>query len=202
MRYFMAIVGVLAWALLAPLNAQAGTMTIAPSDDAYVRVQAPTANFGTGDFLDSQGGTDSYTCNSDGRPLPGQAYTYLKFDLSKVPADAVLQSAELVLNSRAGYFFGGDPNQHLRFVADDNWSESKITFRNSPTGVDDDDIDTQSSFYEGTVCTDPKGSPQEMSFTGSLANRVNSERDGDVMLSLQVFNPNCDDCSDDNGLGD
>jgi hypothetical protein len=197
----MAMVGLLVCALLAPLNARADTMTIAPSDDAYVRSQAPTTNFGAADFLDSQGGTDSYTCNSDHRPLPGEAYTYLKFDLSKVPADAVLASAKLVLTSRTGYFFGGDPDQHLRFVGDDNWSESKITFRDSPGLVDDDDIDRQSTFYEGPICDDPKDS-QTQTFTGSLVNRVNSERDGDGMLSLQVWNPNCGDCSEDTGLGD
>src|SRR3954468_8449356 len=106
MRYCMAMVGVLVCALLAPLNARANTLTIAPTDDAYVRAQAPAANFGAADFLDSQGGAESYTCNSDNRPLPGQAYTYLKFDLSKVPSDAVIQNAELVLSARTGYFFG------------------------------------------------------------------------------------------------
>src|SRR4051812_168990 len=120
MRYFIAMAGLLVCGLVAPLTARAETMTIGPAADAFVRANAPSANFGAADFLDSHGGFTSYACGSDGTQ-PGAAYTYLKFDLSKVPSDAVIQSAELVLTSRTGYDWGGDPDQHLRFVADDEW---------------------------------------------------------------------------------
>src|SRR3954453_10376316 len=130
MRYCMAMVGLLVGALLAPMSASADTLTLTPTDDAYVRAQAAASNFGTADFLDSQGGASSYTCGSDSQQLPGQAYSYLKFDLSQIPAHAKIQSAKVVLTSRTGYgFAAGDPVQHLRFVPSDNWSESKLIFR-------------------------------------------------------------------------
>src|SRR4051794_8020922 len=202
MRYCMAMVGVLVCALLAPLNARANTLTIAPTDDAYVRAQAPSANFGAADFLDSQGGSNSYTCGPDSQQLPGQAYTYLRFDLSDIPAGAEIQSARLVLTSRAGFAFGGDPDQHLRLVSDDNWSESKITFRNLPSGVDQDDLATQTISYEGPVCGDPKGAATLQTFEGNaLTETVRAERSTDSRLSLQVFNDNCTECSGSPGQG-
>src|SRR3954469_13449227 len=179
MRYCMAMVGLLVCSLLAPLNARADTLTIAPSDDAYVRAQAAAANFGSADFLDSQGGSNSYTCGADSQALPGQAYSYLKFDLSKIPAGAKIESVELLMTSRTGYAFGGDPDQHLRFVPDDNWSESKLTYRNRPA-ADSANLDFRTFSYEGPVCGDPKGAPQQFAFEGdALTDTVAREQSGD-----------------------
>src|SRR4051812_4729094 len=195
MRYCMAMVGLLVCSLLAPLNARADTLTIAPSDDAYVRARAATANFGAADFLDSQGGSNSYTCGADSQQLVGQAYSYLKFDLSKIPAGAKIESVELLMTSRTGYAFGGDPDQHLRFVPDDNWSESKLTYRNAPV-AENDNLDSRTFSYEAPVCRDPKGDLQQFAFEGDpVTAAVTSERSGDGKLSLEIFNENCSECS-------
>src|SRR4051794_22429622 len=194
MRYCMAMVGLLVCSPLAPLNARADTLTIAPSDDAYVRARAATSNFGAADFLDSQGGSSSYTCGSDSQQLPGQAYSYLKFDLSQIPAGAKIESVELLMTSRTGYPFGGDPDQHLRFVPDDNWSESKLVYRDAPT-ADSANLDFRTFNYEAPICRDPKGDPQQFAFEGdALTTKVAAERSGDHHLSLQVFNASCLAC--------
>src|SRR3954469_24742803 len=165
MRYCMAMVGLLVCSLLAPLNARADTVTIAPTDDAYVRAQAAGSNFGAADFLDSQGGSNSYTCGADSQALPGQAYSYLKFDLSKIPAGANIESVELLMTSRTGYPFGGDPDQHLRFVPSDNWSESKLIYRGAPV-AENDNLDSRTFNYGTPVCNDPKGDLQQFAFEG------------------------------------
>src|SRR5262249_10983323 len=88
------------FALVPAGTAGASTLTLTPTADTFVRAQTPTTNFGTTDFLDSHGGLGSYACGADGVPIPGAAYAYLKFDLSQIPAGAVIESAEVQLTSR------------------------------------------------------------------------------------------------------
>jgi len=201
MRQFLATLAAVVCTLVAPLAARASTVTIAPTADAFVRAQAPTTNFGTVDFLDSHGGFGSYTCGSD-QQQPGAAYAYLKFDLSSIPHDAVIQSAEVVLTSRTGFAWDGDPAQHLRFVGDDSWTEDAITYRDSPAADGEGYLASREIFYGFPVCGDPKGSPQPQAFTGeALTQTVADQSSGDGTLSLQVYNPNCAECSVGSNLG-
>src|SRR5690242_8957667 len=186
MRYWMAV-GIVALAMLvSAAAARADTVTLSPTADAFVRAQTPTVNFGSADYLDSQGGYSSYACGADGDEITGAAYAYLKFDLSQIPADAVISSAEVQLTSRSGFAWDGDPEQHLRLVNDDAWTEQGITYANAPL-VAPDYLASKFIFYGFPVCGDPKGDPQPQSFTGdALTQAVASKRAGDGTLSLQV----------------
>src|SRR4051812_41265960 len=195
MRYCLVSVALLL-ALVVPVTARADTLAIAPSADAFVRAATPATNFGSLDYLDSHGGFGSYACGADDVQQTGAAYSYLKFDLSAIPDGAVIQSAEVQLTSRSGFAWDGDPKQHLHFVGDDSWTEQGVTYAASPGNVDQGDLaPPRFIFYGFPICGDPKGAPQLQTFTdAALTRRVTSERAGDGTMSLQVFNPNCEDC--------
>ena len=136
-RRIISVIALAMAALACPAAARAATVTISPIADAFVRAQEPSANFGSVDFLDSQGGLSTYACGSDLVQHPGAAYSYLKFDLSAIPPGTVIEGVDLELTSRTGFAFDGDPDQHIRFVGDDSWTETGLTYNSSPTGVAD-----------------------------------------------------------------
>src|SRR4051794_21668694 len=84
-------------ALAAPASSRADTLTLSPTADAFTRASDPNTNFGAADYLDSQGGLNSSACGADNVQITGAAYSYLKFDLSQIPAGAQIQSASLQL---------------------------------------------------------------------------------------------------------
>src|SRR4051794_8737162 len=131
------VVAALLLALLTfPAASGATTVTLGPSGDTFVRADSPGTNFGTDGFLDSHGGTATYTCGADLVTHVGPSYGYLKFDLSSIPAGAKIDGVDLQLTSRTGFAWDGDGFQHIRFVADDDWSEGDVTYASQPSGVD------------------------------------------------------------------
>lgn len=86
---------------------------------------AASANFGTATRLEVSATNRS-----------GDAYTYLRFDLSSIPAGAVVRGVTLEAHAYEGYAWGGDGNAYTHFVADDTWGEGTINWTNQPT-VDD-----------------------------------------------------------------
>lgn len=104
-------------ALSAPALAST-TVTLTPVADSYVTPDAPDANFGNhGTFIVNR----------------GYAESYLRFDLSSLPANAVITAASLSALAYDGYAYGGDGNVYTSFVADDSWREMGITWNNRPT---------------------------------------------------------------------
>ena len=57
---------------------------------------------------------------------------YLKFDLSGIPAGATIDDVRLTMTAYQGYAYGGDGNVYIRFVSDDSWTETGITYNNAP----------------------------------------------------------------------
>ncbi|RKG99758.1 DNRLRE domain-containing protein [Corallococcus carmarthensis] len=106
-------------ALSAPsLALAATTVTLTPVADSYVTPDAPDANFGnSGTFVVNRGYSEAY----------------LRFDLSSLPANAVITSVSLSALAYSGYAYGGDGNVYTSFVADDSWQEMGITWNNRPT---------------------------------------------------------------------
>jgi hypothetical protein len=118
---FLLFVGAI---LCLPTFVWATTVTLTPTDDAYVSGASPGSNYGSSSNL-----------------LVGDAYSnlppiitrsYLKFDLSGIPSGAPIVSAKLYIGST-----GSGPNPPLvvgsHYLADDSWSEGGITYSNAPT---------------------------------------------------------------------
>ncbi|MDJ0928863.1 MAG: DNRLRE domain-containing protein, partial [Gammaproteobacteria bacterium] len=100
--------------------ADAATYTLSPSDDAYVFIAEPSANFGTEPVL-----TTGITF------LSQDAFVYLKFDLSAIPENEFIVGATLNLYQAGGTgvgLFGTEAWRH----DDDSWSEATITWDNAP----------------------------------------------------------------------
>jgi acid phosphatase type 7 len=96
---------------LAPTPAT-NAFTFAPVADAYVSKPKPTSNFGTSNMLRLYGG-----------PLGA---SYLRFDVQNLPGRIARVTLRLYANnpSRSGY--------QVRTVTNNGWSESTITYENSP----------------------------------------------------------------------
>lgn len=137
--------------------------------DAYVEQNTPDANFETSQEL-----------------KVNQIYnnTFVKFDLSSIPTDVLVTSVYFEMTSFGGYAYGGDGNVYTRFVSDDSWDESQITWTNAPAasaqyygywwlwyGVSD------SSVHTG------------VNYSDALAGLVDAEYKGDQMLSLRLDSP-------------
>ncbi|NNC14913.1 DNRLRE domain-containing protein [Corallococcus exiguus] len=106
-------------ALSAPSLALAAstTVTLTPVADSYVSPDGPDSNFGNhGTFIVNR----------------GYAEAYLRFDLSSLPANAVITAASLSALAYDGYAYGGDGNVYTSFVANDSWQEMGITWNNRP----------------------------------------------------------------------
>ncbi|GEM_PF-4882408 len=104
-------------------SGQQQTVELAAVADAYVSSEDPTKNYGTETFLVA--GRTGFTTT----------HTYIRFDLSSLPAGATIVSAELLLNVElVGSGAGGPPNPFDFYVcrAGGDWQESSITWNNAP----------------------------------------------------------------------
>ena len=112
--------------------AQAARLTSAPTPtqiilepeaDTFVRDSSPNGDFGTNPNL-----------NVDAR----YAETYLRFNLSSIPAGAHIASVRLEALAHYGFAYGGDGSVYAHLVPNDTWSETGITWNNKPAASSDD----------------------------------------------------------------
>lgn len=89
------------------------TITVTPTDDAYVDSTQTTRNYGT-----------SSSMRIDGSP---EKDAYLKFDVTGITG--TVSSATIRIYAASGSSVGFD----VRQVADTSWIESSITYANAPT---------------------------------------------------------------------
>lgn len=100
-------------------------ITIYPEADSYTYEFGPATNYGS---------DPSLLVNPDW-PVSGgteENYTYLRFDLSAVPAGATLVGTSLEMTAFRGWANGGNGNCYTQFVADDSWQENTINYNNQP----------------------------------------------------------------------
>jgi hypothetical protein len=112
---------------LAPAWARASTLILAPTDDSFVYSFQPDTNYGTNPGLAGGGvfnGAEQYV-------------SFLRFDLSAVPAGQVVTAASLNLFQFLGGGFAPIGASVYR-VATDTWSEATVTWNTAPVtfGVD------------------------------------------------------------------
>jgi hypothetical protein len=144
------------------------TVVLTPVADAYVRSSSPGTNYGTESLLNVDRSIDS---------------TYLRFDLSSIPAGAVVESVTLRAYAESGYAHGGDGNVYTHFVADDAWGETTITHSNRPA--------TEGEHLGFWWLWFDFGTPPQEGRNDSAALRaaVQREAQGDRRISLRLSSP-------------
>ena len=113
--------------LLLSNMSKAGTLTLSPTNDAYVNSAEPTSVH--------NGGALYVGYN------PEITRSYLKFDLSAIPAGQSIMSAVLRLNTN---YLLDSPVIGAYYLGNDNWSESTLTWNNAPTNFSVLPTNTQS----------------------------------------------------------
>lgn len=105
--------------------------TFDPDNDAYVDQENPDINYGTCENLVMDN-------------IDNKKYSYLKFDISTIPSEKIITSANLYLwcNARVG---GRYTRIYACSVENDDWNEATITWNNRPDAV------TFLSEYSGDV---------------------------------------------------
>jgi len=103
-------------------------ITIPPFDDAYTHKGRPSTNFGGGDDIF----VGWYQHEREG--VGGSERTWLKFDLSSLPADATIGRMRLWLycHRLTGW---GSHDTRCYSVENDNWTEKSITWNNQPPTI-------------------------------------------------------------------
>ncbi|RKI47813.1 DNRLRE domain-containing protein [Corallococcus sp. AB049A] len=156
-------------ALSVPALALASTtVTLTPVADSYVAPGAPDSNFGNhGTFIVNREFAESY----------------LRFDLSSLPEDAVITSVSLSALAYDGYAHGGDGNVYTSFVADDSWQEMGITWNNRPTPAATT-VGAWFLWYNSTP-EDKLG----VNSNAALVPLVQGELAGDKLVSFRLHSP-------------
>ncbi|MEN7550585.1 DNRLRE domain-containing protein [Rapidithrix thailandica] len=130
---------------------------ISPAQDAFIR---------SGAYADNNYNISILEIKSD-----GWNYTrdfYMGFDLSNIEQEIV--GAKVKLTTKIGTTPGGGTNHHVRFVQDDSWDESTVTWNNGPAYGNF--LDTQTTRESGSVVL------------FDVTAQAETERQGDGYLSL------------------
>ena len=88
------------------------TITLYPVADAYVDVANPTTNYGATNYLEVNDGMR----------------TWIRFDLSGIPAGKTITSATLSVRQ----FFGGYAMDNIQRCTNISWTEAGLTWNNAP----------------------------------------------------------------------
>jgi len=142
-----------------------GDQELAPTDDSFVLNSRPEMNFGWMRGLVVMNRRDRI------------AHCFLKFDLSELPEDASISSAELHLLG-----IGIPPPKAtpiaVKFVENDAWSEEEITWSNMPPAAEE--LDSENVQWIGWYCWD-------------VTSKTREEFENDKVLSLML-------CSGENAV--
>ncbi|WP_051256624.1 CBM96 family carbohydrate-binding protein [Cystobacter fuscus] len=142
--------------------------TLEPVADAYVSSSFPTANYG-----------------SSGELIVDRSFneTFLRFDLSSLPASAKATATTLSATAYTGFAQGGDGNVYTYFVPDDSWAENTVTWNTRPA-VSGDALGSWWLWYDGTA-NDQVGSNS----SPALLSAVQGELARDRKVSLRLNSP-------------
>ncbi|NOK33946.1 DNRLRE domain-containing protein [Corallococcus exercitus] len=162
----------LARAHAAPLTAvpTPKQLILEPEADTYVRAASPSTNFGTAQnlYVDS-----------------AKAETYLRFNLSGIPAGAHIASVMLQALAYDGSSAGGDGSVYAHLVPDDTWSETGMTWSNRPAVTGD----RLGSWWLWNPNTTPKPLQVGVNFSPKLKAPVQQALDSDGLVSFRLMSP-------------
>jgi len=106
--------------------APAASLKLVPVADAYVSSREPTINFGAAEEL--------YIVADSSGDLTTIANTLLRFDLSDLPAGAIIERATLLMHQRKAENESPWPLTISRVTQ--SWGERTVTFRSQPPATD------------------------------------------------------------------
>jgi hypothetical protein len=146
-------------------NVYTGTL-LTPTDDSYVR-QCDDSTSGEAakthdDNIHVKWKNAGPSCSPDKRR------SYLKFDLSGIPDNAIITSAKLHLYRYEGEAEGETIGSY--YVSDDTWTESGITWNNAPA--------------MGSQMSSTAVGPDDGGYIWDVTSQVSSEITGDDILSV------------------
>jgi hypothetical protein len=136
------------------VRAQAGQVTLKPTDDTYVDSSNPDSNYGGGNYLQIM----NYNSQING-DVANESIVWLKFNLSSVPEGAVIDWATLQLwTSSVNGSFNVDAcsgTDLLNESAIIPWTELTITYSNMPfyntTSMDSVLVQASDQWYNWSV---------------------------------------------------
>lgn len=124
--------------------AQAGQVTLRPTDDTYVDSNNPNSNYGGQTYLE----IEYSVIGSDPYQAVYKDLAWLKFDLSSIPTGAVTDEATLQLYAS---IVGETFNVYAYSCSNDSWTELTLTYSNMPnynaTPMDTTIVATGSRWY-------------------------------------------------------
>ncbi|MFB1481017.1 DNRLRE domain-containing protein [Corallococcus sp. RDP092CA] len=141
-----------------------------PEANTYVRAANPSTNFGTAQNL--------YVDSS-------KAETYLRFNLSGIPAGAHIASVMLQALAYDGSSPGGDGSVYAHLVPDDTWSETGMTWNNRPAVTGD----RLGSWWLWNPSSTPKPLQLGVNFDARLKAPVQQALDSDGRISFRLRSP-------------
>jgi len=135
-----------------------GTFTFTPVADSIVSSLEPDRNYGTMEYL-----TIDYREHES-------IYTYIMFDLSKIPSGTAIANASLQLYNVDA--FPSELNVSAHYCPDNGWNETEITWNSIPSFAPEPDCSV-------------KISKTNMWYNWTLTNRLRSAvSNGDKLLTL------------------
>lgn len=140
------LVGLIVWpiAAISLVNAQAGEVTIPPTDDTYVASGNPASNYG--------GASSLYVSKYQPYEISYEERTWLKFNLSSVPDGAVVDSATLRLYCG---WATETYNVYAHSSEDTAWTELSLIWFDMPsynaTSLDVEQVATTGKWYNWSV---------------------------------------------------
>jgi len=157
------------------IGTNADVIQINPTDDSFVESSLPAMNFGSSAGL--------YVGDAQPSAPNSIARSYLKFDLSSLPAGAAIDTATLHMYNNVMYYPAVSVGAH--FLSNDGWTEGGITWSNAPTGYNASP--TALETISMTVWTSWDVSPD-----------VQAEWAGDGVYSVVMKEPAADEGADGN----
>mgnify|MGYP001050437448 CR=1 FL=1 len=126
---FILLIGIICTAcFVMPVTASGGQVILNPTDDTYINMDMVDSNYGSSTKL---------------KVCLAHYWTWLKFDLSSIPEDALGITAELELYT--SYDGVTDPHTVVACLIlndfNNSWSEDTLTSRNHPPYPDDVELD-------------------------------------------------------------
>ncbi|MCA9325427.1 choice-of-anchor D domain-containing protein, partial [Candidatus Saccharibacteria bacterium] len=150
---------------------------IYPEADAQVMVNNPTTNYGSDPTVYVYG----TNLNGGGQYPNDESQGYFRFDLSSIPAGAVITEVRMQVTAQSGFAYNYDGYNYATFVASDAWAEGAVTWNTRPALGN-----PVGQFFAWN-----NGSERTFSFsTEALRAQLESEYLGDGKLSLNLNNAN------------
>ena len=124
------VLGVLFWGTNASFGQCVEQLTLEPTDDAETKSYNPTTNFGSSNYFRAYRTSFLVPIFGGGwTTAHDTARSYIKFDISSLPSEAIITEAKLILSGNGGHSGGND--SYIQRVTS-SWAENTVTWNTKP----------------------------------------------------------------------